>query len=305
MGLFDSVLINKAISDDNKSFSSITTEKAANIVKELSGGKIRHTTKIVDNVITITGAAGGTGASTIVANMAYIANTKHDLRVIVIDLNLLMPCQHLYFKIEQELNKPDLVGYLTGKNNLGEAIVNTKYADVLSANNRGLMDYIVCDSEAASANFQKAIDTLRSLYDLIIIDSPMKVENSLCNYAFYLSDKIYLIWDEGISCIANTEKIRRNMASSGIDSYTKTAVVLNKRTSLHYNDYPFKKLNIELLQVLPFESDIIYSSLNAEIFCKSGVSKSENSSYFCGGIEELTEKVIKAGGLVNGSEAAT
>lgn len=282
---------------ESKDLNTLTSEKASSLLKELSGGKVKHTKKLIDNLVVISSAAGGAGASTIVANVAFEAANQYGMRVLVIDLNILLPTQHMYFGIKQEITKPDLVGYLLGKNSIGEAIMQGKNASVMLANNKGLMDYINCESDQAIQNFEKAIEGLRSLYDLIIIDCPMKVENTLCNYAFYHSDQIYLVWDEGISSIANTEKIRRNMAASGIDAYTKTKIILNKRTSIHYSDYPFKKLNLELVQTLPFESDVILSSLSSEIFCDKGASKSKNAAYFCGGIQTLTRKILENGGM--------
>lgn len=297
MGLLDFMKKPKAGDNNTKDFNSITSEKANDLLKQLSGGKVQYRKRVIDNIIVVSSASGGAGASTIVANLAYTAATEHSMRVLVIDLNLLLPTQHMYFGIKQTISKPDLVGYLLGKNTLGDAIEQGSCASVLFANNRGLMDYINCESDPSVANFEKAIEGLRTLYDLIIIDSPMKVENTICNYAFYLSDQIYFVWDEGIGSIANTEKIRRNMASSGIDAYTKTKVILNKRTGIHYSDYPIKKLNLELVQVIPFEQAVILSSLSSEIFCDKGASRSPNAAYFCGGIQQLTTKVLQIGGL--------
>lgn len=297
MGLFD--FIKKANdTTDGKDFSTFTSESATNILKQLSGGKINYNKKVIDNLIVISSASGGAGASTIVSNLAFTAANDYSMRVLVIDLNILMPVQHMYFGIKQDINKPDLVGYLLGKNTLGEAIEQGNSASVMFANNRSLMDYINCESDQAVNNFESALDGLKGLYDLIIIDTPMAIENTICNYAFYHADQIYLVWDEGIGSIANSEKIRRNMASCGIDAYTKTKVILNKRTAIHYSDYPFKKLNMELVQILPFEQDIIYSSLSSQIFCDKGASRSKNSAYFCGGIQQLTQKVLEIGGMV-------
>lgn len=282
---------------DVKDINTITSAKASSIIKNLSGGEAKYRKKLADNLIVITSASGGAGASTITANVAYTAS-KMGLKVLVIDLNLLLPNQHMYFGIKQDIEKPDLVGYLLGKNTLGEAIQITPIASVLFANNRGIMDYINCESDQAIENFKSAMHGLRGLYDIILIDTPMKVENSICNFAFYLSDQIYMVWDEGIGSIANTEKIRRNMASTGIDAYTKLKVILNKRTNIHYSEYPFNKLNIELIQYLPFEPDVILSSLSSEIFCNKGASKSKNAGFFCGGIERLTGIILEAGGYV-------
>lgn len=274
------------------------SEATTSVIKRLSGGDIRHERKLIDNVVIITNASGGTGASTLASNIAYMAGEK-DMRVLLIDLNILLPIQYNYFNIKQAIEKPDLVSFLTGHNALGESIVNTrKNISLLFANNRGLMDYINTESDLSVANFLSGLDNLRELYDLILIDAPMRIEHTLINSAFYVSDQIYIVWDEGISCIANTEKIRQNMAFAGIDVYTKMRVILNKRTSIHYSDYPFKKLNIELVGILPFDSEIIDSSLRSQVFCEKGESKAYNSKVFYNEIENITSSILENGGYI-------
>lgn len=284
--------------EQKQNIGKITSDKAQDLIKTLSGGEIKHTKKVIDNVIVMTSASGGAGASTILSNVAYLASERN-MRVLVIDLNVMYPVQHLYFgNNNQELEKPDLVGFLTGKYALGECIETKGSTSLLCSNNRTLMDSINAESDIAVSNFQSAMQKLRQLFDLVLIDCPLKVEHTLCNLAFYMADSIYLVWDEGIGSISNTEKIRRNMAASGIDAYTKMKVILNKRTNIHYNNYPFQKLNIELVKVLPFEPEIIYSSLRSEIFCEKGASKSKNASIFYTRMEELTDDIMRNGGYI-------
>ena len=285
--------------EDQKNIAKMTSDKANDIIKSLSGGEIKYTKKVIDNIIMFTGAARGTGVSTIVSNVAYLAVQK-GLRVLILDLNIMYPSQHLYFNVnkKQELEKPDLFTYLTGRSSIGESIENVGQISVMYANNRTLMDSINCEQDIAISNFQALLLKVRQLFDIILIDCPLKIEHTLCNFAFYSADSIYLVWDEGISCISNTEKIRRNMALSGIDTYTKMRVILNKRTDIQYNDYPFKKLNIELVEILPFEQSIIYSSLRSEIFCDKGESKSKNSSVFYSNMLSLTDTILKNGGYI-------
>ena len=281
-----------------KNLSKMTSDKANELLKSLSGGEVKYTKKVIDNVIVFTGASGGTGVSTVMSNVAHMA-ANQGLRVLVIDLNIMYPTQHVYFSNgKYEITKPDLVSFLKGEHAIGECIEQSGKLSVLYANNRTLMDSINAESDSAVTNFEVAIHKLRQLYDIILIDCPLKIEHTLCNLAFYLADTIYCVWDEGISSITNTEKIRRNMATSGIDAYTKMKVILNKRTDIQYNNYPFQKLNIELVQILPFEQDIIFSGLRSEVFCDKGASKSKNANAFFNGIASLTETVMRNGGYV-------
>lgn len=296
--MLDKLFGGKGKADEQENIGKITSDKAKSLIKQLSGGEVRQSKKIIDNIVVFTNASGGTGASTVMANVGFLAAEK-GMRVLIVDLNIMYPSQHIFFAHgEAKLDKPDLFGYLIGKDVLGDAIETNGNISLLYANNRTLMDSMNAESDIAVTNFQEAINKVRQLFDLVLIDCPMRVEHALCNTAFYIADSVYIVWDEGLSSIANTEKIRRNMAASGIDVYTKMKIILNKRTNIHYNNYPFQKLNIELVQILPFEPDIIYSSLRSEIFCEKGASSSKNADIFYNGMKELTNAVMENGGFI-------
>ena len=126
----------------------------------------------------------------------------------------------------------------------------------------------------------------------------MRIDSLLHNTMLYNADAMYIVWDEGIGSIINTEKVRRNMALSGIDSYTKMRIILNKRTSVHFSDYSLKKLNLELVGVLPFSIDIIDNSLRGRIFCDKGVASGKNGAEFARKMEVISNKILKIGGYV-------
>lgn len=288
---------NSEIDENAVNLSKATSDKAANVIKELSGKDSTTGKKLIDNLIVFTNASGGTGASTIATNVAYEALNK-GLKVLLIDLNIMCPVQHTYLGIKQEIDKPDLVTYLLGKNNLSESINTSSSINLLFANNRTLNDEINCNSKGAITNFNQMLDKTRQFYDLVIVDCPMRIDTMLHNVMLYKCDAIYLVWDEGIGSIINTEKLRRNMSLSGIDSFTKMRVILNKRTSIHFSDYALNKLNIELTEVLPFTIDIIDNSLRGRIFCEAGSSTNKNSAEFARKINTLTDKILKIGGYV-------
>lgn len=302
MGLFDKLSKQAketfANAETTEELGQITQSKATDLIKELAGEGVQYSKKIPDNVVVFTSTSGA-GASTLVANVAStLANGKQKLSVLVIDLNILMPSQNNFFAVVPELNSPDLVTFLLGRNQLGDSIINKGRIGLLFADNKELMDSINCELDLALVNFTEMLDQVKQLYDIVLIDCPMKIDNNLCNTAFYLCDHIYMVWDEGMSSISNTEKIRRNMAVSGIDSYTKMSIILNKRTNIHYTSYPLKKLNMQLVEILPFDPDIIDSSLRAQIFCEKGASKSENAQEFVRKIQSLSETILKNGGMV-------
>lgn len=291
-------IANSELNDEEQvNLSKEASDKAVSIIKELSGKSNGKGKKLIDNIVVITNASGGAGASTLTHNIAYEALRKK-LKVIIVDLNILCPIQHAYLGIEQKLDKNDLVSFLLGKSELSDSIDTTSQINLLFANNKNINDCINANEKIAVENFRMMIDKLRQFYDLVLIDCPMRVDSMLENTALYMADAIYIVWDEGLASSINTEKLRRNMALSGIDSFTKMRVILNKRTSIHFSDYPIKKMNLELIGVLPFDVDIIDNSLRGKIFCENGSSSSKNAAEFAVEMGNITDKILKIGGYV-------
>lgn len=280
---------------NNTNISKIISEATTSVIKELSGGPVRHEPKVVDNLMAFVGTAGGVGTSTIVANLAYTIK-RRGLTVLVIDLHIAYPIQHNYFKVKQEIDKPDLVSFLLGKNSIGESIESRGDISVLVANNRTLMDEINCDTDLCSKNFEAAIEKIRPLFDVIIMDCPNDLKSDIVNTALYRADFIYTVWDENIECISNIERMRRNMALSGIEEYNKVKAVFNARTSIHYSRYPFDRLNLEVIATFPFELAIKESALKGNIFCEKGASLSKNAALYVDEMSRLAKKVLEIGG---------
>lgn len=302
MGLFSSK-INREVKKLERGESVLnlnkqSSDKAVDVIRELSGVNTRRK-KLIDKVIVFTNASGGTGATTTLINVAYNM-VQQGLKVCAIDLNIMCPTLHAYLGIEQNIDKntPDLVGYLLGKNKLNESINVSDPINLLYSNNRTITDEVNCNTKIAIENFGAMISSLREYYDVILVDCPMRIDCLLQNTMFYLADAIYTVWDEGINCILNTEKVRRNMAMTGIEAFTKMRVILNKRTGVHYSKYPMTQLNLELVEVLPYEQDIVYDSLRGAIFCKNGSSSSDTAKVYTAKIVELTDKILKIAGYV-------
>lgn len=282
----------------NVNLAKATSEKAASVIKEISGKNVNDKKKIPENVIMFTNASGGAGASTILSNVAF-SISQLGLKVLIIDLNLCCPIQHAYLGIQQEIEKNDIVTYLLGKAKLNDCIDSRNPVNILYANNRGISDELNCNESIAVSNFEQALNNVKDYYDVVLIDCPMRIDSMLCNVAMYKCDAIYMVWDEGLSSVINTERIRRNMAFTGIDSYTKMRIILNKRTSIHFSEYPITKLNLELVEILPFDIDIIDNSLKGQVFCNKGDSSSKNAIKFARKINDLADKILKIGGYTN------
>ena len=287
---------NDEFKTSEKNINQMMTKAADEIIKSFSGKGNIQKIKVIDNLIAFMGASGGTGTSTIVSNVAF-EMAKNGLTVLIVDLNLEYPIQQSIFKVKQKLKKKDLVSFLMGRNQIGDSIdiVNSNIS-IMYANNRYLMDRINCDSSTCSNNLVSTIERIRHLFDVILFDCPLNLEFDVVNSVLYNCDTIYMVWDESLSCIANMDRIRKNMQASGIESNQKIRVIFNKKTNVHYTKYIFEQLKLDIVGTLPFDTAIIESSLQGEIFCDKGASMSKTAAVFASEMTNITNKILEIGG---------
>lgn len=280
----------------NQSAADIVDELADKAIQTLSGdGTDTKRRRVMDNLVAFIGASGGVGTSTIVANVA-VAAKKRGLNVLVVDTNIQYPSMHYFFGIKQEMERKDLASFVLGKNNIGDSLVEANGISILCANNRTLVDSVNCDSPKCSENLFRVIEQVRELFDLILLDCSNRLDLDIVNTALYKADSIYIVWDESLACVSNTDRIRRNMDLTGIESNHKMRLVLNKRTSIHYSKYPISQLNLSLVSTLPFDLSVIECGLRGGVFMNGGDSTSKNAIAFASGIVRLTDKILEVGG---------
>lgn len=280
----------------NSNINTIVSNVTDEIIKSFSGIGNTRKVRVMNNVIAFVGAAGGVGTSTIVANTAYTV-AKKGLSVLVIDANIMYPIQHTFFGVKQELKKNDFVSFLMGANSIGDSIeIVNKNLSIMFSNNRYLTDYINCDSATCAENLTDTISRIKHLFDLIIIDCPLQLEHHVTNSILYTCDTIYSVWDEGLTCVSNIDRIRKNMQICGIESKYKMRVIFNKKTSVHYTKYIFDQLKIDVIGTLPFDIAVIESNLAGQVFVDKGSSMSKTANSFTYMLGEIANKILEIGG---------
>ena len=290
------------LAEDKKKRQSIsemlnnTTEAA---LKTLSGQNIGRTENIPDNLIAFMSVAGGAGATTTVVNLASTFR-KLGKTVLVVDFNILNPAILHYIPYVVKDEKSDLVGYLMGDYELGDAICNGDIA-LLTARARTLDVFVRVDTGAVAKVVEDTLHNLRTLFDVVLIDIPTNfVASEIVSTALNTCDRLYLVWNETIDCIANTEALRMNMAVSGIEYESKMrSIILNQRTNVFYSAMPIEKLNLKIDCVLPFELGIRESCLRQEIFVVKGLAHSGYAKAYCSELLGLANKILEECGRAN------
>lgn len=302
MGLFTKIneflgdLANRQNQDsDVKSFMELLDDTTKDVLTTLSGVDHKVEETLPDNVISFIGAAGGVGTTTLISNVTYMLR-KLGKSVIVIDSNLLYPSvqNHLGYKTFND--KHDLVTFLSGSSQLSECIYHDKArGSVLSAKNKNIMDCVHVDNDKVHNTIIETIKELRKLFDVILIDTSLyQINSDVTNLLLYLTDKIYMVWDENANCIQNTEIIKTTMKLCGINHESKLEkIIFNKRTDLYYPKDIFDKLGLRLGVVLPYEAGVVESAFYRHIYIEKGIAHSKYASYFCKGIGEIVKMVLE------------
>lgn len=285
---------NKDSENSNKTFSQRADDLLKTSLEVLSGKGTDTKLKLVDNILGFIGSAGGVGTSTVVSNLAYLAS-KQGLTVLLIDLNIMFPTIPYLFDIRYTENQPDLVSFLQGKNEIGESIVNKGNLSILASHDRVLYNYLDLDSKNASENLERAFRKIKYQFDVIMLDCPLDLSFDIVGTALYHSDAYYTVWDEGINCVANFDTLSRSLAAQGVTP-KRFKVILNKKTDVFYPKRIFNTLELPLLGVLPFDTKIIESGLNSEIYLEKGTNFAPQSKTYCTNLGNILDEILRLGG---------
>ena len=282
------------LSDNGLDIQETAKKVSKEIILELSGRGNVAVKPIINNLVAFMSSSSGAGASTLVANVARLIEKK-GLSVAVVDLNIMFPSQHLYYKIPQELDRSDLCSLLLGKTDLGESIYYSGNTAVILANNRGTMDYINLDEERYCETIDNALSNLSYQFDMVLVDCPLEITNAIVNTALFKVDNIYMVMDDGVQSIVNLTKIRNALDTFGI-GWGKVRFVMNKRTSNFYNESNLDTAGVKLIEIVPFDLGIITSGLRCELYVEKGIGVSKTSKYVERALDSLAEKILEIGG---------
>lgn len=292
MNLFDED--SELLKDNGLDIQETAKKVSKEIISELSGRGNVSVKPIINNLVAFMSSSSGAGASTLVANVARLIEKK-GLSVAVVDLNIMFPSQHLYYKIPQELDRSDLCSLLLGKTDLGESIYYSGNTAVILANNRGAMDYINLDEERYCDTIDKALSNLSYQFDMVLVDCPLQITNAIVNTSLFKADNIYMVMDDGVQSIVNLTKIRNALDTFGI-GWGKVRFVMNKRTSNFYNESNLDTAGVKLIEIIPFDLGIITSGLRCELYVEKGIGISRTSKDVEKALDNLAEKVLEIGG---------
>lgn len=139
-------------------------------------------------ILTVAFGKGGTGKTSTAAALANLAR-MHGKRVLCIDAD---PQANFTFTLGGNASAPGLYAVLIGQTQAAHVIQHTQQADLISAGrDLSAAEIMLANMPARDFILNNAIDSLRSMYDLIVIDTQPALNMLLYN-ALTASDTVIL-----------------------------------------------------------------------------------------------------------------
>ncbi|AEH06390.1 MinD/ParA family ATP-binding protein [Methanothermococcus okinawensis] len=219
---------------------------------------------------------GGTGKTTIAANMAYYISDR--IKTIYIDCDVYGGTGALLFGLENEPNT--LNTYLDGECGLN---------DIIHEYNN--LSIIACDTTPNAFNTdmdqKKFLDVIKFAdenYDVVILDLPPNItENNLLFSSENIFNKIIIVAEDSIPGIANTLKTIELLNALSIEI---VGIIVNKDRGI----VDFEGILDNVVAIIPYDKKVEYQWLDGVPIVEKKSSFSKELSFLA---DELTESYIE------------
>ncbi len=199
---------------------------------------------MTSKIITVTNQKGGTGKST-TANALVLGLIKKGFKCLAIDLD---PQGNLSYSLGADTNSKTVYGLLTRENTADETIQTTPHCDIIASSRLLSGADTVLKTTGGEYRLKESIETIKSNYDFIVIDTPPSLSSLTVNSLTASSDVIIPVQADifsiqGISQLWETiQPIRQycnpNLNISGIllTKYNNRAVLNREIEETFRND---------------------------------------------------------------------
>lgn len=222
-------------------------------------------------VIVVTSGKGGVGKTTTVANVSA-SLSKMGYKTVVIDLDIGLKKLDLILGLENRVIY-DIVQVIEGECTLRQALVKDKRFPGLyllpAAQTRN-------KDEITPEQVKKICEHLKSDFDFILIDCPAGIEQGFRN-AVGAADKAIVVTNPEISAVRDADRIIGLLESA---QFKEIKLIINryqtnmvKKGDMLSIDDLLEHLCIDLLGVVPEDSDVIISTNKGEPIVLNGHSK--------------------------------
>jgi pilus assembly protein CpaE len=213
-------------------------------------------------LITVVGARGGVGASTVALNCAWLMAQEQKLHTALLDLDLYFGTSALTLDLlpgrglREALESPSRIDSLF----VASAMVNASEQLYILAGEEPLEEELLYDPTALSL----LVDELRQTFTRIVVDMP---RNMILSYqqVLSMSAEIVIVADQTLPSIRDATRLRA--LTRDLAPHARTAVVLNRSGSKHQDKLSqadFERgIEASVDHVLPYDPKSVSGAINA------------------------------------------
>lgn len=210
------------------------------------------------SVISVIGASGGVGKTTIATNLAA-SFAEFGLKTCIVDFSLQFGDVSLFLNVKPTFTVYDML--------MNDKVNNPNMNLFIEHVNQNLfvLPAPVLPEQADYINrsmVSKLIKSLSTAFDVIIFDTP-SIVNDLCLELYKLSQQIVLVSTKDLTSIKNT-KLQLDILDK-LNVSSKIKLVLNKYDSPKFiveNDSVKRMLGIDLISAIPHTNTITSNAIN-------------------------------------------
>lgn len=216
-------------------------------------------------VITVTSGKGGVGKSTSLANIA-VALADLGKKVIAIDFDIGLRNLDMILGLENRIVY-DVIDVMEGNCNLSQAVIQDKHSKNLyflpasQSKDKTILD---------KAKVNSLIETLRTQYDIIMLDSPAGIEGGF-EHAIAFADRALIISTPDVSSVRDADRVIGIIDAKSLKAQqgeeVQKEVIINRlkpdmveRGDMLSTDDVLKILALPLIGVVPEDEKVISST---------------------------------------------
>ncbi|MDA8234312.1 MAG: ATPase [Clostridia bacterium] len=223
--------------------------------------------KLIYSVIGFISASDFADNSILISNLGYLLAQK-GLNTCVVDFKVFYP--NLYQALDAQPVKKGsgLIKVLkSDKIDIRDEITPTKHERLylLSPSPQDLMEeYFDFTFEA----IERVIDTLKSIFDIVLIDIPNNPPLEFCGAAMKYCHVGFFTASERMDAYINMIKLLDFLDSIGISTAKFTNVIFMNLQGMEFDYEVFKKFNFNIVAALPLVKSLVSSSFEGKLYIK-------------------------------------
>ena len=219
---------------DNKDYETQLDDVFCNIKKTIARDYKPHNVKRLNAIMSV---KGGSGASFIASNVAYIIAKESQSKVALIDLDMQLGSIGLNFDITPKYTLADAVEAIDELDSISLEAYMSKYNDYLSLLLPSPTEMLL-PGEINLDKLQKLLNLLKINYSQVVIDLPRLID-PLSSMILEQADEITLIFQQNLVQFRNGCRLVQILHNELDIPLDKMTIVINRydpKNSLHFED---------------------------------------------------------------------